>query len=161
MNYTNAQVRRQDRLLGEPEARELLRTGEYGVLSLQAETGGAYGVPLSFAWDGQTAIYLHCALEGRKLRCLSACERVSFCVVGRTRVVSDKFTTAYESVILDCMARTGLPQDERMRALELLLAKYSPNEKESGLKYAQSSLPRTEIVRLDIATWTGKCRSAD
>lgn len=32
MNYTNEQVRRQDRLLEEEKAIALLRTGEYGVL---------------------------------------------------------------------------------------------------------------------------------
>jgi uncharacterized protein len=34
MKYNNDNVRRQDRLLAEDEARELLRTGEYGVLSM-------------------------------------------------------------------------------------------------------------------------------
>ena len=38
--FDNADVRRQDRLLDETAARELLRTGEYGVLARQAAEGG-------------------------------------------------------------------------------------------------------------------------
>ena len=45
--YDNTAVRRQDRLLDVARACELLRTGEYGVLSMQAEEGGGYGIPLS------------------------------------------------------------------------------------------------------------------
>ena len=126
--------------------------------TMQADEGGGYGVPLNFAWDGQRSLYVHCAPEGRKLRCLDAETRVSFCVVGATRVVSAKFTTGYESIVLACTAHRHLPPEERLRALELILDKYSPADKAAGLKYAQHSLPRTEIIRLDIATWTGKCK---
>lgn len=158
MNYSNAHVRRQDRLLDETEALRLLRTGEYGVLSMQAEGRGGYGVPLNFAWDEHHALYVHCALEGRKLRCLAACNRVSFCVVGATQVVSAKFTTGYESLVLDCTAHLGLSEEERLRALERLLDKYSPADKAAGLKYAQASFHRTEIIRLEIETSSGKTK---
>ena len=40
MKYNHDNVRRQDRLLAEDEARELLRTGEYGVLSMISGTEG-------------------------------------------------------------------------------------------------------------------------
>ena len=52
MKFTNEQVRRQDRLLDEKRAFEILKEGEYGVLSMQTEDGkGAYGIPLSYVWD--------------------------------------------------------------------------------------------------------------
>ncbi len=158
MKYSNDKVRRQDRLLDETEATELLRGGEYGVLSMNDGEGGAYGIPINYVWDGAGAIYLHCAPEGRKLRYIAGRAKVSFCVVGETEVVSDKFTTAYRSIILDCRACTGLPEKERMRALELLLDKYSPGDKAMGMKYAAGSFHRTEIVRLDIVEWSGKCK---
>lgn len=44
MNYTNEQIRRQDRLLEKEKAISLLKNGEYGVLSMQDEENGAYGV---------------------------------------------------------------------------------------------------------------------
>ena len=86
--YDNATVRRRDRLLDPERAEELLRGGEYGFLAMVSdrEEGGAYGVPLSYVWDGAGALYIHCAPEGRKLRCVERSPRVTFCVVGRTRV---------------------------------------------------------------------------
>ena len=48
MNYQNDSIRRQDRLLDQPEATELLRRGEYGILCMQRPEGGGYGVPLNY-----------------------------------------------------------------------------------------------------------------
>lgn len=154
----NTTVRRQDRLLDETRARELLAEGEYGVLSMVRPDGGAYGIPVNYVWDGEASVYLHGAPEGEKLRCLDAYPDVSFCVVGRTRVVSRSFTTAYESVVLRCKAERGLPAAERMRALELLIGKYCPDDVELGRGYAERSFHRTEIVCLRIRTMSGKCK---
>lgn len=158
MIYDNERIRRRDRLLQEAEATHLLENGEYGVLSMQAEETGAYGIPVSYVWDGRSAIYIHCAPEGRKLRCLERCDRVSFCVVGTTRVLPDKFTTEYESIVLSCRAFLGPDERERRHALSLLLDKYSPLDKETGLGYAEKSFHRTRIIRLDIESWSGKAK---
>lgn len=161
MEYNNDGVRRQDRLLSEDEARELLRNGEYGVLSMVDGTSGemvAYGVPVSYAWDGDDAVYVHCAKEGRKLRCLEGNARVSFCVVGKTRVIPDKFTTAYESIVLGCRAAIGLAEEERRKALRMILDKYSSDYAEIGRKYAERSFPRTEVIKLTVEKWSGKSK---
>lgn len=160
MKYINEGIRRQDRLLEEEKAMALLKAGEYGVLSMQAEEGGAYGIPVNYVWDGEHSIYIHCAPEGRKLRCIMHCDRVSFCIVGATHVISNQFTTEYESVILNCRAHIGLNEEERMHALHLLIDKYSPNDKAIGAKYAEKSFHRTEVIRLDIEMGSGKCKQA-
>ncbi len=158
MNYIESEIRRQDRLLEYSNAIELLRNCEYGVLSMQAGDDGAYGIPVNYVWDDELSIYIHCAPEGRKLRCITSCDRVSFCVVGSTRVIPDKFTTEYESVVLACTAHTHLPEEERRRALSLLIGKYSPEYTETGLQYAEKSFHRTEVIRLDIVSASGKCK---
>lgn len=159
MKYVNDKVRRQDRLLEEEKALIVLRCGEYGVLSMIDDTeNSAYGVPVNFVWDGATSIYIHCAPEGRKLRCIALNSNVSFCIVGNTNVISKKFTTEYESVVLRCTANVGLPVDERKHALELILKKYSLQDMSVGLKYAEKSFFRTEIIRLDIIEYSGKCK---
>ncbi|MBP2030409.1 nitroimidazol reductase NimA-like FMN-containing flavoprotein (pyridoxamine 5'-phosphate oxidase superfamily) [Methanohalophilus levihalophilus] len=159
MDFSNFNVRRQDRLLAEQAARKLLAHAEYGVLSMKSEKQGAYGVPINYAWDGKKAIYLHCAPEGQKIDCIKLCDDVSFCIVGKTKVIPDKFTTEYESIVLECKASLGLQSDERMKALELLLEKYSPEDKETGMEYVNKSFHRTEIMKLDIVKWSGKCKS--
>ena len=124
----------------------------------QRPEGGGYGVPLNYVWDEADAIYIHCAPEGRKLHCLRECDRVTFCIVGKTQVLPARFTTFYESILLDCRARTGLTAEERRRALDHLIGKYSPEYKTIGRQYVEKSFHRTEIIRLDILSWSGKCK---
>ena len=99
MKYVNDTVRRQDRLMDEERALELLRESEYGVLSMQDVDGSGYGVPLNYVWDGDHSIYIHCAPEGHKLRALEQHPQVSFCIIGRVHLLPRNFTTEYESVI--------------------------------------------------------------
>ena len=158
MKYNNTTVRRQDRLLEDESAIKLLETGEYGVLSMISTDGSAYGIPISYAWDKQSAIYLHCAPEGEKLRNIAQDSTVSFCIVGQTEVISNQFTTAYESLVLRGKAVKITEREERMHALELILDKYSPNDKEVGMKYAEKSFDRTAIIRIDVETFSGKTK---
>ena len=161
IRYDNSGVRRQERLLDEQTALELLRTAEYGVLSVVERRNGApaaYGLPINYVWDGADGLYFHCAPQGHKLVCADACNEACFTAVGPTHVVPHKFTTAYQSVVVRGVLRRGLPADERRAALALLLDKYSPHDKETGLKYAEKSFDRTEILRLDIACVSGKAK---
>jgi len=80
-------------------------------------------------------------------------------VVGRTQVISDNFTTEYESVILSCLATRQLSKDIKMKALSLLPDKYSPMDKAADIEYAENSFDRTEIIRLEIRHWSGKCKN--
>ena len=157
MEYYNGSVRRQDRLLEENRAYELLRKEAYGILSMvDSVEEEAYGIPISFVWDGKETIYLHCAPQGRKLQCIKKKPSVSFCIVGRTHVISNKFTTEYESLVIKAYACVGLAEEERKYALRLLLQKYAPGDLETGLKYAEKSFHRTEIIKLSIRTFSGK-----
>ncbi len=157
MNYDNSKIRRQDRLLDEARAEQLLRDSQWGVLSL-CDADRAYGIPVNFVWDGLHTIYIHCAPEGRKLNAIALCCNISFCVVGNTHVISDHFTTSYESVVVQGTASVPLNDGEKMKALEMILDKYSPEDKAVGLKYAEKSFHRTEIIRIDITSASGKCK---
>ena len=57
MKWDNSSVRRSDRLLDQSRALELLRTAEWGVLSMTDIDGSPYGVPLNYVWDGEAALY--------------------------------------------------------------------------------------------------------
>lgn len=155
MIYDNSTVRRQDRLLDQDRAMQLLETAEYGVLSMVDIDHKPYAIPVNFVMD-EDCIYIHCATQGRKLDILECNEDVSFCVVGNVNLLPSKFTTEYESVILTGCATIITSDDERMQALELLLNKFSPNDKAVGMKYAKASFRRTDIVRIDIDTISGK-----
>lgn len=155
MKSINDTVRRQDRLLDEARALELLRENEYGVLSMVSE-GGGYGIPVNFVWDGKSSIFIHCAPEGRKLRALKDNPNVSLCVIGRVHLLPRNFTTEYESAIFFGKARVDLTDDEKMDALHLLIDKLSPEFKELGDTYAHKSFHRVEIICVDLSTFSGK-----
>lgn len=161
IKYDNTTVRRQERLLDEQTAFEILTDGEYGVLSMVECRGGqtaAYGIPINYVWDGGDYVYFHCAPSGHKLDCVDCNSLVSFTVVGHTKVISNKFTTAYQSIIIRGELTRGLAADERMEALAMLLDKYSPDDKEVGLKYTEKSFDRTEVLRLEIKSMSGKTK---
>ncbi len=150
------EMRRKDRAMGRREAEELLAGGEYGVLSTVDDDGLPYGVPLSYAYRDDT-LYFHSALSGHKLDNILANPRVSFCVVGRTRVLQAKFSTEYESVIAFGTASqvTGEEKDE---ALRLLVEKYSPDFVEDGLAYIRKDGRITRVVKVSIDRISGKAR---
>ena len=156
MIYDNSTVRRQDRLLDEARAREILQVGEYGFLAMASAEGG-YGVPINYAISGDT-IYLHCAPEGRKLQAVANDNRVTFCVVGEKRLIPEQFTTMYESVVASGSARIVEDVDERRKALRLIVEKYASQHVEEGLKAIERSLHRTAVVAIEVHTLTGKSK---
>lgn len=157
MPYDNSAVRRQDRLLDEARARELLAGSRFGVLSL-VDGDGAYGIPVNYVWDGDDSLYVHCAPDGASSAASTAvtgCRSASWGLRRCVRRSSRRLTRASCSTAAPAAAcRPG----ERMRALELLLEKYSPAHKTTGLRYAEASFARTEIVRLDVVAWSGKTK---
>lgn len=151
------EIRRKDRIWEQEEAIRLLEDAAYGFLAMEGIDGYGYGLPISFVKEGNH-LYFHCAPEGYKLDCLRRNPKVSFCVVGQTRVIPEKFTTAYESVVAFGCMQVEISEEERRNALRLLTEKYAPSYREIGEKYIQASFHRTHILRLDIETVTGKCK---
>ena len=149
-------MRRSDRAITPEEALTLLTTADYGVLSTVGDDGIPYGVPLSFALF-ENALYIHSAMEGRKLDNLTAQPLVSFCVVGATEVLPARFTTAFESVILSAKA-SEVFGDEKQHALEALIDKYSASYKQEGLAYIEKAQSKTRVIKLSIESISGKAR---
>lgn len=159
MKYDNSTIRRQDRLLEEERAWELLKTTEYSILSMIDEEGMPYGIPVNHIWDGKESVYIHCAPEGKKLKAITNNPNVSLCIVGKVKLLPKQFTTEYESIILNGTAHFNLSIQEKRHALQLLIDKLSPQFKELGAQYAQKSFHRVEIIRIDFSTFSGKKKS--
>ncbi|MDE6110105.1 MAG: pyridoxamine 5'-phosphate oxidase family protein, partial [Muribaculaceae bacterium] len=133
---------------------EILSRATNGVLSLADSDGEPYGVPLSFACDGEGHIYFHSARQGHKIECVAAESRCSFCVVDRDEVVPAEFTTYFRSVI--ARGRIGIvsSHNEILKGLHLLCSKYSPDiDPEAEIA---GCLGRVVVLRLDIESITGK-----
>lgn len=148
-------MRRMDKAMDEKAALELLKRCEFGVLSTVGEDGYPYGVPVNYALkDG--AIYIHCATEGHKLDNIIYNSKVSFCAVGDTEVISENFSTKYESVIIFGNASIVEDDNEKREALLEIIYKYSPDFIESGKKYIENDCHRAKIIKVEIEHITGK-----
>jgi hypothetical protein len=150
-------MRREDREIDKFEAEKILEKGEYGVLSTLGADGKPYGVPLNFVYrEGE--IYLHAALDGRKVENLDFCKHASFCVVGSTQLEPEMFSTRYESAIASGEVRE-LFGEEKLRSLLWLIQKYSPDFEAEGTEYIASRQELTRVFALHVAQLTGKRRA--
>lgn len=149
-------IRRKDREISIREAIEILVSAEYGVLSTVDKDGQPYGVPLSYVYKNNS-IYFHCALIGQKLDNITNNPRVSFCVVGKTKILHEKFATEYESAVAFGLA-SEVYGNERYNALLWLLEKYSPAFIEEGKQYIELKDKATKVIKIEISHVSGKAR---
>jgi len=147
-------MRRKDREVSKEEALSILTNAKYGILSTVSNNSLPYGVPISFCLISGN-LYFHCALEGRKVENINQNNNVSFCAVGNTEVMPDKFGTKYESVILSGKVSEVFDKNKKI-ALKGILEKYSPSYMEKGLKYIDKLIDKTKIFKIEIDTISGK-----
>lgn len=150
------EMRRKDRELGKEEILEILKKGEYGIFSTISQNGYPYGLPVNYVYTNGS-IYFHCAVEGHKLDNIKNNDKVSFCVVGPTQILPDKFSTKYESVIVFGRA-IEVSGDEKNRALLELINKYSPDYIEQGKEYIQKKNKDSKVIKIKTEHITGKGR---
>lgn len=150
------EIRRKDRILDNASALALLDNGEYGVLSTVDKNNQPYGIPVNYTVIDNT-IFVHSALEGHKLDNIKSNSKVSFCVVGRTQLLPDQFSISYKSVIVFGTAAIVDDQDKR-QALIALVAKYSPEQIDSGGKYIDNLIDKVVVIKVSIDHITGKRR---
>ena len=150
------ELRRKDRAITDDEAIAILNKAEYGVLSTISPDGKPYGVPLSFCII-DNCIYFHCAIEGRKIDNIEKNNSVSFCAVGNTEILPNKFGTKYESVIVSGEV-VEIFDDNKQIALEGLLKKYSSNYFSKGLEYIETLKTKTRVFKISITHLSGKAR---
>ncbi len=150
------EMRRKDREVGREDTINLLEKGQYGVLSTVGENGYPYGVPVNYVYAGG-GIYFHCAVEGAKVDNILFNNKVSFCVVGDTAPVPEKFSFKYESAIVFGKCAEVF-EKEKTDALLALVRKYSAGFMEKGMKYIDNDSSKTKVFKIDIEHISGKVR---
>lgn len=149
------EMRRKKQLLSKEESEAVLNRRTFGVLAVSGDDGYPYAVPLSYVYCGDKIIF-HCAKTGHKLDAVAENEKVSFCVVDQDRVVPEKYTTFFRSVIVFGRARVLESDDEKRAALEILSEKYCPDLKQGSLREIEDQLSRVCVMELAVEHMTGK-----
>ncbi len=150
-------MRRRDRELAVPEAWELLRRAEWGVLSTLGEDGWPYGVPVNHVVV-EGCIYIHCAQVGHKLENLAFESKVSYCTVASSEVQPAELSTDFESAVVFGRAELVAEDAEKRQALEALLARFAPQHPAEGAEAMRKEYGRTAVIRIAPEHVTGKAR---
>lgn len=151
------QLRREDRRLDDDAAMALLKRGEYGILSTSDKNNTPYGIPVNYVVM-EDQIFFHCATEGHKLENITSNKGVSFCVVGKTELIPEKFSTRYESVVVSGAADVIDGEVLKKKVLQALVAKYAPDHIPAGDAYIDKLMDQTAVVRIQITHLAGKAR---
>jgi nitroimidazol reductase NimA-like FMN-containing flavoprotein (pyridoxamine 5'-phosphate oxidase superfamily) len=150
------EMRRKDREIFDEELLSVLNNGEYGTLATIGDNGYPYAVPVSYVYF-ENAVYFHCAAQGTKLDNIKNNNKVSFSIVGKTKVLPDKFSTEYESIVVFGHA-VQMEGEEKRKALFALIEKYSSEFKEEGRAYIERASNNSTVVKINIDKMTGKAR---
>jgi len=147
-------MRRHRQQLSQEECLEILHRENSGVLALLGDGGYPYTVPLNYVYH-EGKIYFHSARTGHKIDAMANSDKASFCVIGEDRVVEEKLTDYFKSVVVFGRIRLLTEQEEMVEALRLLGFKYSSNvplvERE-----ARGSLDQVACLELTVEHITGK-----
>lgn len=148
-------MRRGRQLLSEAETTAILRRNTSGVLSVLGDDGYPYGVPLSYVCaDGK--LYFHGAKSGRKIDAIAACGKASFCVIDQDQVVPAEYTTYFRSAIAFGRARLLTDEQEKLRAVDLIAAKYYPGHEQERAAAIAREFAAVGVIEMTIEHLTGK-----
>lgn len=149
------EMRRKNQLLSEEETVRILTEGSSGTLAVLGDGGYPYAVPLSYVYrDGK--IFFHAAKTGHKTDAIQKESKASFCVIGQDRVLPEKFTTCFRSVI--AFGRVKIVEDERQKraAIALLAEKYSPGLRAESEREIEREYASFCILEFNVEHMTGK-----
>lgn len=143
------QMRRAAQALPAQKAFLLLEEGKEGVLSL-CNDNIPYGVPMNYILKNRT-LYFHCAAQGKKMRMLEYNPQVCFTVVVTDEVVPEKFTTAYQSVVVSGSIEKIECRKEKVEILYQLCKKYCPGVSEDQIyQKVEQGADATAVLVLPI-----------
>lgn len=151
------EMRRKDRAMVEEDTKTLLETAQVGILSTVSKDNTPYGVPMNFVYTNKV-IYLHCALEGKKLDNIISRNSICFTVVDAVELMPAAFATKYKSAIVFGKIVVVEDSEEKRKGLTDMVKKYSPDFYEAGLQYIDNFFEKTKVLKIEVSKMTGKAR---
>jgi uncharacterized protein len=162
-----AAMRRRDREQDDAWIRAFLARASFGFLATVADGTPFLNSNLFVHDDENHRIYLHTARTGRTPENVARGGSAAFsaAAMGRLLPASEalEFSVEYASVVVFGRILPVAAEDEKRRALEMVMAKYAPHL-EPGTDYrpiTPAEVARTSVHRLDIEAWSGKRKVAE
>ena len=146
-------------LLTENECYEVIVNSTSGVLSLAGTNGYPYTVPLSYAC-AEGKLWFHGAKKGYKMDCVKENPKAAFCIVDKDIIIPSKLTSHFRSVNIFGTVRVLESDEERRKALNYLVDRYSSKFKKIGDEEIERLWSVTATYALEIEHITGKASIA-
>ena len=150
------EMRRYKQQISEKECIRILKEQPRGVLSMFGEDGYPYGIPLDH-WYSETdnKLYFHCAKTGHKLDAISACDKVSYCVMDEGYRKEGEWALNINSVVVFGRMYIVEDEDKKREICSNLVRKFTDDE-EYLQKELTNAFPRVCCLELTIEHMTGK-----
>ena len=147
-------MRRKNQQLPHEEAVQILKRATSGVLALSGDDGYPYAVPMShFYQNGK--LYFHCAATGHKIDAITACDKVSYCVMDEGFRRDGEWALNINSVVVFGRMRIVGDDDRKREICTNLVRKFTDDEAYLEKELA-SAFPRVNCLELAIEHMTGK-----
>lgn len=148
------EMRRFNQLLSKEETEAVMARCSNGVMACMGDDGYPYAVPLNYVYHNGI-IYFHSAKEGHKVDAINNTPKVSFAVIDKDTIVSEKYTSYFRSAIAFGKARI-VEGPERQEAFRALVDKYSGDRPEDEKQNEINRCSRAYIIAIDVEHMTGK-----
>jgi len=154
-------IRRSEKAISSAEEMVGIIRGQPYMTIAMCSDGEPYLVTVNHAYDAdKNSLYFHCAPEGRKVDVLRANPRVWGQVLEDRGYVRGECDYDYRCVEFEGRAVMVTDEDERRRALELLIEKLEEAPDDAKKRHmAEPSLGKVAVFRIDIRSMTGKERA--
>ena len=155
-------MRRKEREIGAKAKMRMILAERPFITIAMCRADEPYLVTVNHALDpGTDRLYFHCAQVGKKIDFLEKNPNVYAQAVEDRGYVKDKCDYDYATVNISGRASKVDSDEEKFRALDLLLEKLEPeiDADDARKKFVKgSSLGKVSIYRIDISSMTGKTR---
>lgn len=119
------------------------------MLAITGDEEYPYAVPLSYVYY-DNKIYFHSAKAGHKIDAIRKNSKASFCVIEQDNIIPEEYTTYFRSVIVFGKIRILEDENEKLKALEILAEKYSPEQEEGRLQEIKKGFKHLYMIELVI-----------
>lgn len=135
---------------------QLLKEQPRGVLSMIGDNGYPYGIPMDHWYsEKDNKLYFHCAKEGHKIDAVTACDKVSYCVIDEGFRKDGEWSQNINSVVVFGRIRSVQDEEKKREICTGLCRKFTDDEAYLQ-KELKESLPRVCCLELTIEHMTGK-----
>ena len=150
------EMRRFKQQISKEECAQILREQPRGVLSMIGDEGYPYGIPLDHWYcEEDNRLYFHCAKVGHKIDAITACDKVSYCVMDEGFRRDGEWALNINSVVVFGRMRIVEDEEKKREICTNLVRKFTDDEAYLEKELA-SAFPRVNCLELPIEHMTGK-----